>query len=104
MTTGAQPITIAQGIALPSALYFCQCKYPPAPPMREDIRTPSRSVFFNAARYVPMLRTPVSGSRVMQSVAVRYGAGAKPGGEIGTGKLPHPPPVRRQPSLRTTIY
>ena len=71
IATGAQPTTIAQGIGSPRRLYFFQCRYPPAPPIREAMRTPSRSVAFRAARYVPMFWMPVSGSRVTQRVAVR---------------------------------
>ena len=38
-----------------------------------------------------MFWTPVSGSLVTQSVAVRYGAASKPGVEIGTGRSFRPP-------------
>ncbi len=54
-----------------------------------------------------MLQTPVSGSRVMQSVAVRYGAASKPGVEIGTGRLARPPSGQaqiRHPLLATTSW
>ena len=50
MATGAQPMTMAHGIGSRRLLCFFQCRYPPAPPMRDAIRTPSLSVAFNAPR------------------------------------------------------
>jgi hypothetical protein len=51
-----------------------------------------------------MLRTPVSGSLVTHTVAVKYGAASKPGVEIGTGKVASPPPgrVRSSPVITTS--
>ena len=53
-----------------------------------------------------MLRTPVSGSLVTQTVAVRYGAASKPGVEIGTGSVARPPPgrVRSSPVMTTSWH
>ena len=62
------------------------------------MRTPKRSVALSAPRYVPMLRTPVSGSLVTQIVAVRYGQASKPGVEIGTGSAFSPPSGARSAS------
>jgi hypothetical protein len=52
-----------------------------------------------------MLRMPLSGSAVMQSVAVRYGATSNPGVEIGTGRLAKPrPETRRSSPLMMTSW
>ena len=52
-----------------------------------------------------MLRMPVSGSCVMQSVAVRYGAASKPGVDTGTGRVFRPPFGRRRSSpVMTTSW
>ncbi len=52
-----------------------------------------------------MFWMPVSGSRVTQSVAVRYGAASKPGVEIGTGSPANPlPGPRRSLPWMTTAW
>ena len=50
-----------------------------------------------------MLRTPVSGSLVTHSVAVKYGAESNPGVEIGIGNVASPPPGLRKSSPVITI-
>ena len=51
-----------------------------------------------------MFCTPLSGSRVMHSVAVRYGAESKPGVDTGTGSAARPPGAFRASPVITTSW
>src|SRR3974390_1790158 len=101
---GAAPTTMAQGIGFPSFWYLSQWRYPPDPPMRDDMRTARRFVLFSAARLVDILAMPFSGSLVIQSVAVNVGAASNPGVETGTGRRARPSPgfLRSSPVITTS--
>src|SRR3974377_1418779 len=64
--------------------------------MPENIIRPLRSDGFSCARSVPTFCTPVSGSRVITDVAVKYGAASNPGVDIGIGSDSRPRPRPRR--------
>src|SRR5712692_503949 len=91
-TAGGAPITAAAGIGFPAAFQRSQLS---AVLLLESQNTPVRSGDLSMPRYTPALRTPVSGSLVIQMAELKYGALSKPGVEMGTGSSSRPSWSRR---------